>query len=80
MKRSVDPLAGSRYGISESVPNDATRTTESPHGFAPNMPTGAFDVFVSVGQRDGTPKIALPLPEHDGHRRYKLGKIDVLPE
>jgi hypothetical protein len=45
--------------------------------FARNMKPGLFDVFVSVGQRDGTPKIALPLTEDDGHKRYKLGSIKV---
>ena len=38
---------------------------------------GEYDVFVSVGDRMGTPEIALPLPEADGHRRYKIGKIKV---
>ena len=46
-------------------------------GFAPNMPTGTFNLFVSVGQRDGTPRIALPLAKDDGHRRYLLGQITV---
>ncbi len=36
---------------------------------------GTYEVFVSVGQRDGTPVIALPLANHDGHRRYKVGQI-----
>ncbi|NLH99233.1 MAG: DUF4832 domain-containing protein [Chthonomonadales bacterium] len=53
------------------------KTTESSHGLAPNMPTGSFDVYVSVGQRDGTPRIALPLDNGDGHRRYRLGRITV---
>lgn len=55
------------------------QATESTHGFAPNMPAGEFDVFVSVGARDGTPRIALPLPDADGHRRYKLGRITLTP-
>jgi len=53
--------------------------TQSAHGFAPNMPTGLFDVFVSIGRRDGTPTIALPLEDGDGHRRYKLGQMEVRP-
>jgi hypothetical protein len=44
------------------------------------MPAGAFEVFVSVGDRDGTPRIALPLADSDGHRRYRLGGIEVLGE
>jgi hypothetical protein len=45
--------------------------------FAPAAKPGTYDVFVSVGKRDGTPQIALPLPEGDGQRRYKLGRIRV---
>lgn len=52
---------------------------QSSHGFAPNMPAGRFDVFVSVGRRDGTPVLALPLDGGDGHRRYKLGQMEVRP-
>jgi len=39
---------------------------------------GAYDVYVSVGTPAGNPKIALPLPDNDGHRRYRLGSIKVL--
>ncbi len=68
-------------GLPIGPPNEAAaNSAESVHGFAPNMPAGTFDVFVSVGQLDGTPKIALPLPNHDGHRRYKVGKIDIRGE
>lgn len=46
------------------------------HGpFAP----GQYDVYISVGKRDGTPVIALPLDHDDGQRRYKLGRITVKP-
>ncbi len=40
---------------------------------------GTYDVFVSVGTATGTPKIALPLPDDDGHHRYRLGKLTVTP-
>jgi hypothetical protein len=46
--------------------------------FAPATKPGTYDVFVSVGRRDGTPVIALPLANGDGQRRYKLGQIRVL--
>jgi hypothetical protein len=39
---------------------------------------GSYDVFVSVGTSTGTPKIALPLSDNDGHHRYRLGKLTVL--
>ncbi len=45
---------------------------------APTTKPGAYDVYVSVGKRDGTPAIALPLKDDDGHRRYKLGKIELV--
>ena len=38
---------------------------------------GAYDVYVSVGSRIGTPEIALPLAEDDGHLRYRLGTLKV---
>lgn len=51
---------------------------EDPRGaHAPPTKPGIYDVFVSVGQRDGTPLIALPVTGHDGQRRYKLGQIRV---
>jgi hypothetical protein len=40
---------------------------------------GEYNVCVSVGTATGTPKIALPLPDDDGHHRYRLGKLTVLP-
>lgn len=45
------------------------------HG--PVTPPGTYDVYVSVGKRDGTPVIALPLADSDGQRRYKLGVIEL---
>lgn len=67
-------------GLEPAPPGQATvKSIQSAHGFAPNMPPGLFEVFISVGQRDGTPRIALPLPGEDGHRRYKLGQVEVLP-
>ena len=49
------------------------------HG--PNVPTvapGAYSLAVSVGRRDGTPRIALPLDGQVGKsRRYRLGKITI---
>lgn len=45
---------------------------------APTTKPGTYDVFVSVGKRDGTPVIALPLANDDGQRRYKVGKITLV--
>lgn len=46
---------------------------------APPTKPGAYEVFVSVGLRDGTPVIALPLANHDGQRRYRVGQIRLTP-
>jgi hypothetical protein len=43
-------------------------------------PAGEFDLFVSVGKKDGTPLYELPYGEHDGHKRYKIGKITLTGE
>jgi len=52
---------------------------EDPRGvFVPNTKPGSYDVWVSVGLRDGTPAIALPLPDGDGQKRYRLGRIRVV--
>ena len=45
----------------------------------PPVKPGVYDVFVSVGTRDGTPQIALPIAGDDGQRRYKVGQIKLLP-
>ena len=44
---------------------------------APVTKPGDYDLFVSVGLRDGTPRIALPLAGDDGQRRYRLGKLTL---
>ncbi|WP_372933048.1 DUF4832 domain-containing protein [Mariniphaga sediminis] len=38
---------------------------------------GKYDVFVSVGQEDGTPVFELPYNNNDGYKRYKMGQIEV---
>jgi len=40
---------------------------------------GTYDVYISVGTRTGTPHLALPLPDDDGKRRYRLGTLRVVP-
>jgi hypothetical protein len=47
---------------------------------APVIKSGQYSVHVSVGQRDGTPRIALPLRDDDGQHRYRLGQILVRKE
>lgn len=47
---------------------------------APVTSPGEYGVYVSVGLRDGTPQIALPLAGDDGQHRYKLGRISLAKE
>ncbi len=50
---------------------------DGPRNFARPAAEGTYDVFVSVGALDGTPRMALPLDNDDGQRRYRLGQITV---
>lgn len=62
-----------------SLPVTVARRHVDPSGtFAPPARAGVYDVFVSVGQRDGTPTVALPLAGDDGGRRYRLGTIRLV--
>lgn len=70
-------VAELQVGPPEKAPE---KRVKSSFGFAPNMSAGKFDFYVSVGDRIGTPEIALPLKSTDGHRRYKLGEIEVLSD
>ncbi len=53
------------------------RAQEAPFTLPFNVAPGTYDIYVSVGTRTGTPQIALPLANHDGARRYRLGKLQV---
>ena len=47
----------------------------------PPVKAGVYDVFVSAGLRDGTPRLALPLAADDGQHRYQVGRIELtVPE
>ena len=53
----------------------ATKLTAG--GIAPVTRPGRYEVFVSVGRRDGTPVFELPLAGGDGQRRYCVGTIEL---
>ncbi len=44
---------------------------------APTTAPGEYEVFVSVGRRDGTPVYALPMAGDDGARRYAVGRLTL---
>jgi hypothetical protein len=41
------------------------------------IPSGTYEVFVSVGDAAGTPMFQLPLENHDGRNRYRIGTVEV---
>ncbi len=43
----------------------------------PGLPTGQYELLVSVGDATGTPRIALPLEGDDGRMRYRLGQVEL---
>jgi hypothetical protein len=66
------PVRSVRSELTVAMPH------RDPSGYftVPTRP-GEYDLFVSVGRRDGAPVLALPLPGDDGARRYKLGRITL---
>jgi hypothetical protein len=58
--------------------NIAPLFVDGPRSFSRAAQPGDYGLYISVGSRDGTPKIALPYEGDDGQRRYKIGKIRVL--
>ena len=76
-------ISRGRFGFTAPIPpwndqvladlRDRGRLSETTHDL---LVPGTYDLCVSVGARDGTPKIALPLA--GGHvRRYPIGKVTV---
>lgn len=63
-------------------PPDEAPTVEHQSRFragyvAPTTRPGTYDVYLSVGRRDGTPVYELPYAGDDGKRRYKIGQIEL---
>jgi len=80
----VAVLSDEKFDVRELVPGAAgavpLRTNECQiviGQVAPVTKPGTYTVWVSVGQRDGTPRIALPLADDDGQHRYRLGAITL---
>lgn len=61
------------------IPGSAPATeVRSRFKLPPVVKPGRYELFISIGDRDGTPRLALPLDHIDGHRRYHLGSIDLV--
>ena len=46
---------------------------------AETIEPGTYQLYISVGTKTGTPKLALPLPDSDGQKRYRLGTLKIIP-
>ena len=46
-------------------------------GNVPTLKSGRYKLYVSLGQRDGTPEIAMPLKSREPDRRCLIGEIEV---
>ena len=69
------PFCGNYYqtGLAD-VHHDGTVTRHGPK--VPTVAPGEYDLCLSLGRPDGTPRIALPLKDQLGQtRRYRLGRI-----
>ena len=71
------PYNGNYYGTGAAeIHHDGSVTHHGPK--VPTLAPGEYDLCVSVGRHDGTPRIALPHKGQVGKtRRYRLGKVNV---
>ena len=82
---AVQHSSACAIGIVTPIPviNDGVlKCLKANHDFSfgesvPTIKPGTYELFISVGKRDGSPVIALPLPDGDGTRRYKIGSITL---
>jgi hypothetical protein len=76
-KGSVQPIARHTLPSRLPIPQQDKPLISYDVPTADVLRPGTYSVFVSVGDVNGTPIIALPLNDDDGHRRYKVGNIVV---
>ncbi|MDO4586363.1 MAG: DUF4832 domain-containing protein [Planctomycetia bacterium] len=62
-------------GPPDNIPTQTFRSRFRIGYVAPTTKPGVYDLFLSIGKRDGTPTIELPLPNADQNRRYKIGTV-----
>lgn len=70
-------VRGLKVGPEGQAPTESRRSVFRAGLIAPVTRPGDYDAFVSVGRRDGTPVLALPLQGDDGARRYKVGRLTL---
>lgn len=62
-------------GPAEQIPVTERQAEFVAGRVAPVTLSGDYALYVSVGLRDGTPRLALPLAGDDGRQRYRLGQV-----
>ena len=70
-------LVDDRLNMSELEPGGKPFLLQHPFALPPGLKSGEYEVRVSVGDLDGTPRLQLPLDGDDGHHRYRVGKITL---
>ncbi len=73
----VDGLRDLKVGPPADSPMSSHESEFVVGQVGPTTKPGTYSLFVSVGARDGTPRIAMPLQGEDGQRRYRLGDITL---
>jgi hypothetical protein len=73
--RELKPEPADMVAVKAQVPETERRVEFVVGLFAPVTLPGDYALYVSVGLRDGTPRLALPLAGDDGQHRYKLGQV-----
>jgi hypothetical protein len=69
--KAVDKQINSTFTIAPAY-KDPIKT------FFRGVKPGKFDLYVSIGQKDGTPVYELPYNDNDGFKRYKMGRIEII--
>ncbi|MDX9979046.1 MAG: DUF4832 domain-containing protein [Lentisphaeria bacterium] len=73
----VDETLDLRELVVQARGETPARTSALEQALPFQMKAGRYGVFVSVGDRIGTPVVALPVAGDDGQRRYRVGTLVV---
>ncbi len=64
--------------VDENLPPPPTVTWKAALCLPFQLQPGKYQVYLSVGDKTGSPVIALPLDGDDGQRRYRVGEITIV--
>lgn len=67
-----------REPVDENPPPPPTVTWNASLCLPFQLRPGEYEVYLSVGNKTGSPIIALPLDGDDGERRYRIGSITIV--